>query len=52
MNLTSPSKLLKLIKYNNNNNNNNSNNNNNNTKPDVYGVVIMAQPLPQFTRFT
>jgi len=25
--------------------------NNNNTKDDVYGAVILAQPLPEFTQF-
>jgi len=34
----------------NDNNSNNNNNNNNNTKDDVYGAVIMAQPLREFTR--
>jgi len=32
-------------------NNSNNSNNNNNTKADVYGAVIMAQPLREFTRF-
>ena len=34
-----------------NNNNNNSNNNYNNTKENVYGAVIMADPLREFTQF-
>jgi len=44
---------------NNNNNNNNkklkkfkkNNNNNNNKHDNVYGAVIMAEPLREFTRF-
>jgi len=31
--------------------NNSNNNNNNNTKDDVYGAVIMAQSLREFTQF-
>jgi len=27
------------------------NNNNNNNQDDIYGAVIMAQPLREFTRF-
>ena len=29
----------------------NNNNNNNNKHDNVYGAVIMAEPLPEFTRF-
>ena len=29
----------------------NNNNNNNNNQDNVYGAVIMAEPLPEFTRF-
>jgi len=32
--------------------NNNNNNNNNNNQNNVYGAVIMAEPLREFTRFT
>ena len=32
-------------------NNNNNNNNNSNNHDNVYGAVIMAQPLREFTRF-
>ena len=32
-------------------NNNNNNNNNNNSQDNVYGAVIMAEPLREFTRF-
>jgi len=32
-------------------NNNNNNNNNNNKHDNVYGAVIMAEPLREFTRF-
>jgi len=28
-----------------------NNNNNNNNRDDVYGAVIMAKPLQEFTRF-
>ena len=31
--------------------NNNNNNNNNNNRDDIYGAVIMAKPLLEFTRF-
>ena len=31
--------------------NNNNNNNNNNKHDNVYGAVIMAEPLREFTRF-
>jgi len=31
--------------------NNNNNNNNNNNRDDIYGAVIMAKPLWEFTRF-
>jgi len=31
--------------------NNNNNNNNNNNHDNVYGAVIMAEPLREFTRF-
>jgi len=31
--------------------NNNNNNNNNNNHDNVYGAVIMAEPLQEFTRF-
>jgi len=31
--------------------NNNNNNNNNNNQVNVYGAVIMAEPLREFTRF-
>jgi len=31
--------------------NNNNNNNNNNKHNNVYGAVIMAEPLREFTRF-
>jgi len=31
--------------------NNNNNNNNNDNKAGVYGAVIMAQPLQEFTLF-
>jgi len=34
-----------------NNNNNNNKNNNNNNHDNVYGAVIMAEPLQEFTRF-
>jgi len=37
------STVIALIQYNNNNNNNNQDN--------VYGAVIMAEPLREFTRF-
>ena len=37
---------------NNNNTNNNNNNNNNNNQDDIYSVVIMAEPLREFARFT
>jgi len=30
----------------------NNNNNNNNNQNNVYGAVIMAEPLREFTRFT
>ena len=30
---------------------NNNNNNNNNNQDNVYGAVIMAEPLREFTRF-
>jgi len=30
---------------------NNNNNNNNNKHDNVYGAVIMAEPLREFTRF-
>ena len=30
---------------------NNNNNNNNNNHDNVYGAVIMAEPLREFTRF-
>ena len=30
---------------------NNNNNNNNNNRDDIYGAVIMAKPLREFTRF-
>ena len=33
------------------NNNNNNNNNNSNNQVNVYGAVIMAEPLRKFTRF-
>ena len=36
----------------NNNNDDDDDDDNNNTKADVYGAVIMAQPLRVFTRFT
>ena len=29
----------------------NNNNNNNNNRDDIYGAVIMAKPLREFTRF-
>ena len=29
----------------------NNNNNNNNNQDNVYGAVIMAEPLQEFTRF-
>ena len=29
----------------------NNNNNNNNNQDDIYGAVIMAKPLREFTRF-
>jgi len=29
----------------------NNNNNNNNKRDDIYGAVIMAKPLREFTRF-
>ena len=29
----------------------NNNNNNNNNRDNVYGAVIMAEPLREFTRF-
>ena len=32
-------------------NNNNNNNNNNNKHDNVYGAVIIAEPLREFTRF-
>jgi len=32
-------------------NNNNNNNNNNNKHDNVYGAVIMVEPLREFTRF-
>jgi len=32
-------------------NNSNNNNNNNNIQDNVYGAVIMAEPLREFTRF-
>ena len=32
-------------------NNNDNNNNNNNNQDNVYGAVIMAEPLREFTRF-
>jgi len=32
-------------------NNNNNNNNNNNKHDNVYGAVIMAEPLREFIRF-
>jgi len=32
-------------------NNNNKNNNNSNNHDNVYGAVIMAEPLREFTRF-
>ena len=31
--------------------NNNNNNNNNNNRDAIYGAVIMAKPLREFTRF-
>ena len=47
-----PSESLDTVSYLHSIDNNNNNNNNNNNKHDnVYGAVIMAEPLREFTRF-
>jgi len=43
--------IFDLIAYGNNNNNNNNNNRNNDTHDNVYGAVIMSEPLWEFTQF-
>ena len=46
MNVTQTEKAVSKKDCNNNNNNNNNNNHDN-----VYGAVIMAEPLREFTQF-
>ena len=40
-----------VLRYGSDNNNNNNNNNNHDHHDNVYGAVIMAEPLREFTRF-